>query len=145
MNTQSIHTRSVKTASMGWSGSPPTIASGLLAQARGLEIVAMLATRLAVVLLPALAIVMASTLAVSTPGTAVYLQAALWAGGFLFYALATESDRPGVAALLVGTGAAIQALAWLSGRVSPELGIAAAALVAAWLTIVIARFVLRQM
>lgn len=144
MNTQTINPRSIKTTSMGWNGSPPTIASGLLAQARGLEIIAMLATRLAVALLPGLAIVVAATLAVSGPGMEVYLQAALWAVGFLFYAVAVESHRPGMAALLVGTGAVVQVLAWLSDRIAPELAIAAAALIAAWLTVVIAVFVFRR-
>lgn len=144
MKAQSINTSSIRTPSAGWNGSPPAIVSGLLAQARGLEIVAMLATRLAAALMPALTIVVAAALAVSTPGMEVYLQAGLWAGGFLFYALALESGKSGTAALLLVTGAAIQALTWMSSGLAPELAVAAAALVAAWAAVSIARIVFKR-
>jgi len=145
MKAQAIDTRPRKRAAADWRPSPPTIAAGLLAQARGLEIVAMLATRLAVALVPALAIVIGSVLAVSTPGMEAYLQAVLWVGGFLFYGRAFDAERPQVAALLVATGVAVQALAWMSDRMAPELAVVAATLVAAWAAVIIAAAVFRRM
>jgi hypothetical protein len=144
MKAQAIDTLSRTRAPAAWRAGPPTIAAGLLAQARGLEIVAALATRLAVALLPALAIVIGSVLAVSTPGMEVYLQALLWTGGFLFYGRAFDAGRPHVAALLVVTGIAVQALAWVSDRLAPELAVAAATLVAAWVAAIIATAVFRR-
>jgi apolipoprotein N-acyltransferase len=120
-------------------GSVPTLAAGLLAQARGLEILALLASRMAVALIPALAIVVAAALAAANPDTAVYLQATLWAGGFLYLALAVESDKSGGAALNLGLGLAVQVLAWLSVQVAPELAVAAAVLVAARVAVAIFR------
>jgi hypothetical protein len=104
----------------------------------------MLATRLAVALVPALAIVIGSVLAVSTPGMEAYLQAMLWAGGFLFYGRAFDTDRPHVAVLLIATGIAVQALAWVSDRMAPELAVVAATLIAAWVAAVIASVVFRS-
>ncbi|MDX1380328.1 MAG: hypothetical protein R3233_04365, partial [Xanthomonadales bacterium] len=132
MKAQAIDTLPRKRTAADWRPSPPAVAAGLLAQARGLEIVAMLA------------IVIGAVLAVSTPGMEAYLQAVLWAGGFLFYGRAFDSERPSVAALLVATGAAIQALAWMSDRMAPELAVVAATLVAAWVAAVIAAAVFRR-
>jgi hypothetical protein len=115
------------------------LASGLLAQARGLEILAQLATRVALALVLALAIVALAAQAIASPGTAVLLQAALWGGGFLYLALAVESNRSGGAALNLSLGIAVQTLAWLSVEVTPELAVAAAALVAARIAIAIFR------
>jgi hypothetical protein len=131
--------RPLGSAAADWSGSPLSVASGLLAQARGLEVVAGLATRLATALAPALLIVIAASVAMATPGTLIYLQATLWAGGFLCYALAIESHRPGRAVLLVVSGLAIQTLTWLSGRHGPELAVLAATLVALWIAAAVLR------
>lgn len=120
-------------------GGSLTLASGLLAQARALELLARLATRLAIALLPAVAIVALAALAVANPATAVILQAALWAGGFLYLALAVESDRSGGARLNLGLGVAVQALAWLSAQVAPEFAVAAATLIVARLAVAIFR------
>lgn len=144
MKAQSIDTSTIRTPATGWNGSSRAIAAGLLAQARALEIVAMLATRLAAVLVPALTIVLAAALAVSTPGLDIYLQAGLWTGGFLFYALAIEASKSGTATLLLVSGAAIQALTYMSSRLATELAVAAAALVAAWAAVSIARVVFKR-
>lgn len=148
MKAQAIDTRTPRapsrSATFGRSGHPPAIAAGLLAQARGLEIVANLATRLAIALLPALAIVIGATLAVSSPTAELYLQVLLWTGGFLFYGRAFDAGRAHVAALLVATGIAVQALAWLSDRFAPELAVVAATLVAAWVAGTIAATVFRR-
>lgn len=140
IDNRSFATRSADGYSYGYGyGVQPTLARGLLAQARGLEIVAMLATRAAVALIPALAIVVAAALAVTTPGMAVYLQAALWASGFLFIALAMESDSPADAGINLVVGIALPVLTWLSARLAPELAVAAAALVAAWVAVAIVK------
>jgi hypothetical protein len=144
MKAQAINTRVIDMNTAGKSatslpGGYLTLASGLLAQARGLELVARLATRVALALAPALAIVALATLAIETPATAVILQAALWAGGFLYLALAMESDTSGGARLNFGLGVAVQALAWLSVQAAPELAVAAATLVAARVAVAIFR------
>jgi hypothetical protein len=144
MKAQAINTRVVDIdsarvqATTRPSGSPK-LASGLLAQARGLELLAMLAARVALALLPALAIVALAALAIANPATAVVLQAALWAGGFLYLALAVDSHRSRGAALNLALGVAVQTLAWLSVEVTPELAVAGAVLVAARVAVAIFR------
>jgi apolipoprotein N-acyltransferase len=139
INTRAIDFNTARTQATAQPGGLPTMAYGLLAQARGLELLAMLATRAAIALLPALAIVALAALAIAQPGTAVLLQAALWAGGFLYLALAVESDRSGGAALNLGLGVTVQTLAWLSVELAPELAVAAAVLVAARVAVALFR------
>jgi apolipoprotein N-acyltransferase len=139
INTRVIDINSARVQATARPGGLPPLASRLLAQARGLEILAQLATRVALALVPALAIVALAALAIANPGTAVLLQAALWAGGFLYLALAVESDRSGGAALNLGLGIAVQTLAWLSVEVTPELAVAGATLVAARMAVAIFR------
>ena len=139
INARVIDINAARTPAASLPGGPPTLAASLLAQARGLEELALLATRLAVALLPALAIIALATLAIANPATVVVLQAALWAGGFLYLALAVESDKSGGATLNLGLGVAVQALAWLSVQGEPELAVAAAVLVAARLAAAIFR------
>ena len=143
MKAHVIETPSPSGASGAWRGDPTTISLGLLAQARGLEIVAALATRLAATLMPALALIIGATLLVSTPGLAVYLQAALWAVGFLFYALAVESEKPPLSGGLLVSGLLIHALALGSRLVAPELAVAGTAVAAAWLAGSVARILFR--
>jgi hypothetical protein len=135
MKAQTIDSRSFPARSAGSYVAQPALATGLLAQARGLEILAALATRAAVALVPAVALVAAAALAVATPGMAVYLQAALWAGGFLFIVLAMESESAVSGFGNHAIGAALPVLTWLSATQAPELAVAGAALVAAWLAI----------
>ena len=139
MKAQTIDSRSFEPRAAGSYGAQPALARGLLAQARGLEILAMLATRAAAALIPALAIVVAAALAVTTPGMAVYLQATLWTGGFLFIALGMESDSPLGAIVNFGIGIALPVLSLLSAQVTAELAVVAAALVAAWTAVAIFR------
>jgi hypothetical protein len=91
-----------------------------------------LAARALLALVAAAAVVVAAAWLVTLPEFAPYLQAAIWAGGFVFVALAVESDSPLAALLLLATGIAMPALAWLSSRVAVELALVAAALVAVW-------------
>lgn len=97
-----------------------------------------LATRAFLALVPALAIVVGSAWLVTVPDLVVYLQATLWASGFVFLGLAIDSEKS-TASLSLATGIALPVLAVLSSQVSVEIAIVAAALVAAWITAAIWR------
>jgi len=96
------------------------------------------ATKAFLALVPALAIVVAAAWLVTAPGLVVYLQAALWASGFVFLGLAIDSEKP-VPSLSLATGIALPVLAVLSSRVAVEIAIVAAVLVAAWVAAAIWR------
>ena len=97
-----------------------------------------LATKAFLALVPALAIVVAATWLIAAPGLVVYLQATLWASGFVFLGLAIDSEKP-VPSLSLATGIALPILAVLSSRVAVEIAIVAAVLVAAWVAAAIWR------
>ena len=96
------------------------------------------ATKVFLALVPALAIVVAATWLIAAPGLVVYLQATLWASGFVFLGLAIDSEKP-VPGLSLATGIALPVLAVLSSRVAVEIAIVAAVLVAAWVAAAIWR------
>ena len=87
---------------------------------------------------PALAIVVGAAWAITIPSLEQILEASLWASGFIFLALAVDSEKPSVAPLLV-TGLALPVLALLSSRVAAEFAIVAAVVVAAWVAASILR------
>ena len=118
-------------STLDWPSTPSAVARGLVAQARGLEVLARLANRLAVALIPAVAIVVAASVAIVTPGAAAWLQALLWVSGFLFYAMGFEAERGFAIALFLALGATVQASAWASAQHALELGVAGATVVAA--------------
>lgn len=89
-------------------------------------------------LVPALALVVASAWLVSMPDLVVYLQATLWASGFVFLGLAIDTEPPANGLSLL-SGIALPVLAVLSSRVAVELAIVATALVAAWVAAAIWR------
>ena len=88
-------------------------------------------TRTTLALLPAFAIVIAAAWLVARPDLAVYLQATLWASGFVFLGL-TFDARPFTAVLLGATGIALPVLALLSQAYATEIAIVGAMLVAVW-------------
>jgi hypothetical protein len=94
-----------------------------------------IAGRLFVALVPALAIVVASAWLVTMTELTVYLQATIWASGFVFLGLAI--DARGFADFVVrfATGLALPVLAWLSSVAAAEFLIVAAAMVAAWIAV----------
>jgi hypothetical protein len=98
-----------------------------------------LATRALLAVVVAAGLVIAAAWLVTLPAQVVYLQAALWAGGFVFVALAVESDSPLAALLQLAIGIALPLLAWLSSSMAVELAIVAAVLVAAWAVVAIFR------
>ena len=89
-------------------------------------------------LVPALAIIIGSAWAIGTPDLEPFLQASLWAAGFIFLALAVDSEKSTIGPLLA-TGMALPILALLSSRVAGELAIVAAAVVATWVAVSILR------
>ena len=90
-----------------------------------------LAAKSFMAIVPALAIVVGSAWLITMPDLVVYLQATLWASGFLFLGLALDSEAPANGLHLV-TGIALPILAMLSSYVAVELAVVAAALVGIW-------------
>ena len=88
--------------------------------------------------LPLVVMVVGAAWAVGMFANPYILQAVIWAAGFVFLALAVESRKPSVIALLA-TGLALPVLAILSARVAPEFAVLAAALVAEWIAAAILR------
>jgi len=97
-----------------------------------------LTTKAFLALVPALAIVVGAAWLITAPGLVVYLQATLWASGFVFLGLAIDSKKS-VASLSLVTGIALPVLAVLSSRVAVEIAIVATVIVAAWVAAAIWR------
>ena len=89
-------------------------------------------------LVPAFAIVVGAAWAITVPGIDQFLQASLWACGFVFLALVIDSEKPPVG-LPLATGIALPILALLSSRVASEFAIVGAVLVAIWVAALILR------
>ena len=89
------------------------------------------AARAFMAIVPALAVVVGAAWLITMPDLVVYLQATLWASGFLFLGLALDSQPPNNA-MHLATGIALPVLALLSSYVAVELAVFAAALVGAW-------------
>lgn len=89
-------------------------------------------------LVPALAIVVGAAWAITVPGVEQFLQASLWASGFVFLALAIDSQKPTIG-LPIATGIALPVLALLSLHVAGEFAIVAAVVVATWVATSILR------
>lgn len=98
-----------------------------------------LATKASLALVSALALVVAATWLVTLPDQVVYLQATIWAAGFVFIGIATESESAEAAILGLATGIALPVLAYLSSSVAVEFIVVAATLVAAWVAAAILR------
>jgi hypothetical protein len=98
-----------------------------------------LATKALLALASALALVVAATWLVTLPDQVVYLQATIWAAGFVFIGIAIESDSVEAAILGLATGMALPVLASLSSSMGVELIIVAATLIAAWIAAAILR------
>ena len=83
-------------------------------------------------IVPALAALVFATWLVTVPSLVIYLQATLWASGFLFLGLAIDSPRP-YNGLSLLTGIALPVLAFLSSRVAVEIAIIPTAIMALWI------------
>lgn len=84
-------------------------------------------------LLPAVALVIATAWVAAQPGWVVYLQAGIWAIGFLFLGLTLDSRTIGKAGLNALAGLAMFILAWQSRNFGTELLIVAATVMGAWI------------
>ena len=91
-----------------------------------------IATRGFAAAVAALALVVGAAWLASTPALAVYLQATLWASGFVFLGLALDEEPP-FRGLLVITGLALPGLALMSASVAIEIAIIGAAVAALWI------------
>jgi hypothetical protein len=122
----------MKTPAIEWTGPEFKKRHQRLIPAGGLSRATSGVSRVILALAPAAAMVIFATWLVSLPGLVIYLQAGLWASGFVFFGLALESEKASIA-LSVITGFALPLLAWLSSTTSVEFLIIAVALVAAWM------------
>jgi len=122
----------MKTHAIDWNGPEFKKRQERLDPAGRLSGATRVVSRAILALAPATAMVIIAAWLVTVPGLAVYLQAGLWASGFLFFGLALESDKATIG-LSVLTGFALPLLAWLSSTTSLEFLIIAVALVAAWI------------
>ena len=103
-----------------------------------LQTAADFSSRLLKAAMPALALLVASAWAITSNESAIVLQAAIWATGFIFLALAVDSNKPTFGGLLL-TGLALPVLAILSSNVAVEFAIIGAALVAGWVAAAIVK------
>ena len=122
MKTHSIEWSNIETGEGHLGLNPVKQLSGLVS----------LASRAFLALVPALAIVVGAAWLVTLPDGVLFLQASIWAGGFVFLGLAIEAETAELSVLNLATGIALPVLALLSSRVALELVIVAATLVAAW-------------
>lgn len=128
----------MKTRAIEWTYIEQPKDSGQVDPVGKLNIATRLMSRAILALVPALAIVVSAAWLVAMPGLAIYLQAALWTSGFVFFGLALDSEKAAIG-LSLATGFALPALALMSSKVSVEFAIAGAALLAAWLAAAIWR------
>jgi hypothetical protein len=122
----------MKTHTIQWTPIDTRDSRIVLQSPRPLRAVLGLASGLLLAAAVALTILTGAAWWVTQPELVIYLQALTWAGGFVFVALAVESEGPRTALLNLATGVALPLLAWLSAHLAVELAIVAAALVAAW-------------
>jgi len=108
--------------------------------ARRLNGLLCLASRALLALVPALATIVGATWLVTLPDSALYLQALVWTGGFVFLGLALQSESADAAILALATGVTLPVLALLSSRFGVDLLIVAATLIAAWIASSVVRW-----
>jgi len=122
----------MKTYSIEWSPVTSRESRVILNPIRLMPGVLGLVARTLLALLPAVAIGLGATWLINLPEHVVFLQAALWAAGFVFVGLALDSESVELSILNLATGIALPVLALLSSRVAIEFAVVAATLVAAW-------------
>jgi hypothetical protein len=115
-----------------WLQSQPDIAAGPRGPAFLPDVISMGSALVLAIVLPAMALIIGTAWMVSQPELIPCLQAMLWAGGFVFLALAIDSQKATVGVHLV-TGVALPVLALLSVQIAPEIALAAPVLLASWL------------
>ncbi len=122
----------MRTQTIEWFQNDLPSKTAIAGSVRTLNRILCLAAKGFTALVPALAIVVGTAWAITLPGLEQFLQASLWASGFVFLALAIDSEKPTIGWLLA-TGIALPVLALLSSFVAGEFAIVAAVIVAAWM------------
>ena len=128
----------MKTHAITWSHSNTDQNLSILPSASKLNRIQKMAVKVFVALIPALAIVMGTTWALTDPSLELFLHAAIWTSGLVFLGLALESNGAGVW-LSLATGIILPILAQLSARETNEFAIVGAAIIAAWVAAAILR------
>jgi hypothetical protein len=122
----------MKTHAIEWTGLDSKERTDSLNPVGNLNSATRVVSRAIVALIPALAMTVGAAWLITMPDLVVYLQATLWASGFVFFGLALESEKATIG-LSLATGFALPLLALLSSKVAVEISIIAVALVAAWI------------
>jgi len=122
----------MRTQTIEWFQNDLPSKTAIAGSVRTLNRILCLAAKGFTALVPALAIVVGTAWAITLPGLEQFLQASLWASGFVFLALAIDSEKPTIGWLLA-TGIALPVIALLSSFVAGEFAIVAAVIVAAWM------------
>jgi hypothetical protein len=122
----------MKTHAIGWTGLESPKAPVAVNPADNLNSATRLVSRVILALAPALALIVGAAWLITMPDLVVYLQAALWTSGFLFFGLALDSEKAAIG-LCLATGFALPLLAVWSDKVAIEIALVAVALVAAWI------------
>jgi hypothetical protein len=122
----------MKTHAIEWSSLEGHDAARRAVSTVGIARALKLAARALLAVLPAAATVVAAAWLAAAPDTAVYLQATLWASGFVFLGLAFDGPAR-LSTLYIATGIGLPLLALLSSGVATEFAIVAAAWGATWI------------
>jgi hypothetical protein len=128
----------MKTQAIRWNEQIAAPKSGTLNPAKKLNSATRLLNRSFLAAAPALALIVGAAWLLSVPDLVVYLQAALWTSGFVFFGLALDSEKATLG-LSIATGFAVMALALLSSIFAVELLIVAVTIIAAWVATAILR------
>jgi hypothetical protein len=128
----------MKTQAIEWNEQIAAREPGTLNPVKKLNSATRLLNRSFLAAAPALALIVGAAWLLSVPDLVVYLQAALWASGFVFFGLALDSEKATLG-LSIATGFAVMALALLSSIFAVELLIVAVTIIAAWVATAILR------
>jgi hypothetical protein len=120
------------TRSVNWTHGRPCVEPGIPATLKLNRALSEAAGMLAFALC-ALAVIAATGWAISLPALIPFVQASVWAGGFVFLGLALDSGESSFGLYLL-SGFGLLGLALLSSFVAPEFLVLGSALSAAWLT-----------
>jgi hypothetical protein len=96
-----------------------------------------MAARLLFAAVPVSLLVVGAAWAITVPQFAMILEAAVWASGFLFLALAVESGPDAKFGWAIASGLVLPVLAVLSSRVAGEFLVVAAVVLATWVAVLI--------
>jgi hypothetical protein len=122
----------MKTQSMHWTDSRPRMGLSITPMLDRLNRAITEASKMLACALGALAVIVGTGWAISLPALIPFVQASVWAGGFVFLGLSLDSGESSFGLYLL-SGFALLAIALLSSSVAPEFLVLASALGAAWL------------